>query len=413
MFTRRDVVGLMCQSLATCGPASAIAVPTASRFRRGVNFHRPLNWPRKSSNGYAYPAMTSALKKLPVEALAQLRHVGIDFVRLTVNPGVFVEADGADLAQITSVLRQCIERILNAGHDLIIDTHPVSQDKLFAKDSVIGPTGKAAPSPDWIKTLTVFARTLSNYPKNRIALELWNEPNISPMRREDWLKCQRMAYQSVREVDSELAVIITGIYCKPHELIKLNTDAYHDRNLLYTFHFYEPMAFTHQNFEAAGSNNNPERFFENVTFPMSEDAARKVADNAVQRATAASWKGHALDGRQQDKLTMMGDTLVQSSTGTQIARTFDTVSNWASWNGISPSQILLGEFGVMRPNVDPQSRLRWISFIRSQAERCGFGWCRWSFDIATSFGMTVSDSSLALVPGELQALGLKNDWHVQ
>ncbi|MRT32689.1 hypothetical protein FGX01_02115, partial [Xylella fastidiosa subsp. multiplex] len=81
--------------------------------------------------------------------------------------------------------------------------------------------------------------------------------NISPMRRGDWLKCQRMAYQSVRGVDSALAVIITGIYCKPYELIKLNTDAYHDRNLLYTFHFYEPMAFTHQNFEAAGSNNNP------------------------------------------------------------------------------------------------------------------------------------------------------------
>jgi hypothetical protein len=63
----------------------------------------------------------------------------------------------------------------------------------------------------------------------------------------------------------------------------------------------------------------------------------------------------------------------------------DTVAAWAQKHGISPQNILLGEFGMIRqeygnPHVVPgRYRAAYVADMIARAERHGFPWAIWSY----------------------------------
>ena len=66
----------------------------------------------------------------------------------------------------------------------------------------------------------------------------------------------------------------------------------------------------------------------------------------------------------------------------EIIRNFDYVAEWSKHHG--NIRTLLGEFGTFY--MAPQdSRVRWTTFVRKQAEAHGFAWSYWDF--AAQFGV--------------------------
>ena len=65
----------------------------------------------------------------------------------------------------------------------------------------------------------------------------------------------------------------------------------------------------------------------------------------------------------------------------EITRDFDLVADWAQRHNV---HILLGEFGVYN-KADMDSRVRWTTFVREQAEAHGFAWAYWEF--GSGFGV--------------------------
>ena len=104
----------------------------------------------------------------------------------------------------------------------------------------------------------------------------------------------------------------------------------HDRNLLVTFHYYDPFFFTHQ---------------------------------------GASWANLT------DKRGVTWGTDAEKS---KIRADFDQVAAWAAANR---RPILLGEFGAYDKSGTPLAmRMAWTETIVREAEAHGFGWAYWQFD---------------------------------
>jgi endoglucanase len=57
----------------------------------------------------------------------------------------------------------------------------------------------------------------------------------------------------------------------------------------------------------------------------------------------------------------------------ELTRQFDQAEEWAQDNGVP---LYLGEFGAIT-KADMASRVRWTSFVRSEAERRGWAWAYW------------------------------------
>ncbi|OYW84234.1 MAG: hypothetical protein B7Z22_11035 [Hyphomonas sp. 32-62-5] len=254
-----------------------------------------------------------------------------------------------------------------------------------------------------------MARILSRYSSDRVALELWNEPAISQARRAEWETAQTRMYLAVRAAAPSLTLVLTGIGGSLHSLLSIDASVLRDSNIYYTFHYYEPAPFTHQGLVSAQDNQNVEQFFHDVPFPLTADQAEVAIIGAIGRAHVRAHDNAALRARLVDKVNDYRRYLPLTLNEAAIAQQFDKVVVWTHANGITRSQILLGEFGVMRPHVDPDARLRWIDIVRRQAERCGFGWCRWSFDNPASMGMTKNPDLVHFSPGELTALGLHEE----
>ena len=114
-----------------------------------------------------------------------------------------------------------------------------------------------------------------------------------------------------------------------------------DEHLIVTFHYYLPFEFTHQ-------------------------GAEWIGDEANQ------WLGTEW-GSLEEKV--------------DVIKHFDSVVDWAERHG--KVRILLGEFGVI--DVAPhESRVRWIKFVREQAESHGFAWAYW--ELASGFGVYDPDA---------------------
>jgi endoglucanase len=109
----------------------------------------------------------------------------------------------------------------------------------------------------------------------------------------------------------------------------------HDRHLLVTIHFYDPLPFTHQ--------------------------------GARWMPGADKWLGTTWQGTDAEKLA--------------VTQAFDKAAAWA---GIHQRPIYLGEFGAYSKG-DMASRARWTACVARAAESHGFSWTYWEF--CSSFGV--------------------------
>lgn len=94
-----------------------------------------------------------------------------------------------------------------------------------------------------------------------------------------------------------------------------------------------------------------------------------------------------------------------------IEKKFADISRWAEQHKLSGRQIFIGEFGVLRkvanmPGARCEDRMRWLTDVRTTAERHGFSWSYFSYD--GPFAIIMSDKDRRLDQSVLASLDLKH-----
>jgi endoglucanase len=250
--------------------------------------------------------------------LTAIKGAGFDHVR--VNLFAFAHMDNANrldpawLARLDMVVRETTRR----GLGVILDEHDYnacSDDVALCR----------------IRLLAFWRQVAPRYrraPKD-VAFELLNEPH-GALDSEKWNALFATLLKTVRASNPTRTVIVgpthwNGLADLP--LLKLPSG---DRNLLVTFHYYEPFDFTHQ-----GAPWMDQRDTTGVTWGTPADRAR-------------------------------------------LRKDFATV---AAWSRANRRPILLGEFGAYDRSGTPIAlRAIYTDAVAREAERSGFGWAYWQFD---------------------------------
>lgn len=412
------ILSLLLTVVAACGmgsPAPA-AEQSAPAFpgRRGVNLHSWFTWtPQLAPDRYVFPAFTRQPGELTMAEAKRLRSTGFDFVRLTVDPGVFMTARGTQLAQATDALLSAVARLSGAGLSVIVDLHPISR---FEPEPGSGRKGIKAlqrgPDDPIVRRFASAAAALAGALDLRfggtgtVAFESLNEPDL-PCGAEIWRAQQAMLHRAVRAAAPRLPLVLTGAcWANVDGLVALDPADYDDPNILFTFHFYEEHRFTHQ-----GTNgvDAPQRATSGLPYPWNARSRNVVEAETQSRLSGA---GAALrKAVRQNVETYLSKRLDRA----KIEERLDKVAAWADGNHIARIRILMGEFGVNSTRgkvrgAREDDRLRWLEDVRRSAERRGFGWALWvhrgNNPGGDAFDLEIDPATGALDRGTLTALGL-------
>ncbi|MEB3829168.1 glycoside hydrolase family 5 protein [Phormidium sp. CCY1219] len=318
------------------------------------------------------------------EDFDRIEELGFQHVRLPVDPELLLDEsnpetlDGPYLEYLDGALDELHDRNISAIVDL--QAQDSMKDRLVNDDA-------------FVDTYTQFAGALAEHlsPRdpNKLFLEGLNEPSfnffapedVDPVKRWDWV--QKQMLEEMRAGAPNHTLIATTYDWSGIDSLETLTPV-EDPNVVYNFHFYEPMSVTHQ-----GADWIDDEFAEiaNLPYPFNRAECDAVIDslsegNALERAQRycdGEWDAQIIDAR--------------------IAKAAD----WATKHDV---RLTANEFGVYRNFIDPEDRARWIGDTRSALEKYDIGWAMW--DYTGGFGVMdkTEDGERIVNQAIVEALGL-------
>jgi endoglucanase len=347
-ITRRVALGSLAAAL--LAPREAAASVDERRIARlGHGFNLPDQAPL---NPEKRPDRTTLL---------WLRRRGMTHVRLPFN-GEAAMARFADPARARAVLDDldhALDLLLDLDFAVSIDMHPGGAfQKLHRTDPEAALT---ALNQAW----KLIAARISQRPPERVFVELLNEPNVDDA---IWRgQAERLA-ASLRKV-LPATTFITGP--APYQRVEALAAwrPLDDDNIVYAFHYYDPMLFTHQGL--TWDDSDPLSRLAGVPYPARRD------DGAIARLVS--------DLRQRGEAALVKEldlALARPWTRETIEAQFAPLSAWSRAHAVP---VVLNEFGVLRFKAARTARLEWLRDVRATAEADGFGWAHW--DYREGFGL--------------------------
>jgi hypothetical protein len=360
-------------------------------LRHGINLHHLLNWPEvrpgRGEVTYVWPPFGTRRYQIEPWELQRFRKLGFDFVRLTVDPAIFLASDEERQAELRNLVVDRVRMLNDNELSVIVDLAPISQDPKFAPARIVT---RDDPSVffAYCASAAKLGASLAALPQDRVVFEPLNEPSLLSNELSRWQSMAEMLHAKVRSAAPELALVMTGaLWGHFKALLRLDTRPFRGSNLFYTFHYYDPHTFTHQGVASEGA-----RYISGLRWPAVE-----AQEQAQARAAAAVVADSRLDAQSRQRWQAITHKLIADyyATGTSpeiINADFASVADWAKRNDIPSERILLGEFGMTREGgANRNDRIKWITAVHAAAERHGFPWALWVY--RGTGGMALADDS--------------------
>lgn len=351
-------------------PAAAAPFPAVFGNGRGLSIAALANTqPAGPSGALAY--VVNPVRHAPT-LYPKLRAARFGLVRQVVTPLPLMQPDTAARDAAIGQVVTVVDQIRARGLAVVVDLHFWSPGTETAETMLADP----ARQESFARGATALARALAG--RKGVALELLNEPPPCPAGKAlDWRVVQRRLVARVRAVAPTLPLVLTGCGGQLDGLLEFDPASYAgDRNIHYTFHFYEPFIFTHQQTYLGGAR------LRSVPFPPpGGDVPAPIVDAMAPAATRGSHRW---------TMAELNAYLAGRGSAAQVAARIDRAAVWARRHRIAPGRILLGEFGsTLGANPDAEAvrkdELRWLALVRSGAERAGFAWVYWSLPSSSGF----------------------------
>jgi hypothetical protein len=181
------------------------------------------------------------------EDIQRIADWGMDHVRLPVDYPVLEDDDqpGVYKSSGFEYLERCLGWCKDNGLRVILDLHKAPGYSF--DDTIEGyhpmPLFHEARAQD--RFLNLWGTLTERYKTegDTLLFELLNEINLPDCA--PWNDLARRAVERIRSVDGERLIIIGGNHFNAASELA-NIQLFNDPNVFYTFHFYEPILFTHQ-----------------------------------------------------------------------------------------------------------------------------------------------------------------------
>lgn len=383
-------IALVLALLLVGGPA------TAAEFKpgRGLSLDLWLTWPEEARWGERDVILPFPEWRRTIGAgeLRALKAAGLDFLRIPVDPAVFLAPSAAALRDdLADGVVAAVDAVNDAGLKAIVDFHTIPAEgrsadtgRILADDALFAAYAQA---------LAFVAARLAGHDPDVVALEVMNEPVTGCAGDEAAAFADHLLalHRAARAAAPRLTLVLSGACWGSAEgLTALDPARFGDDNLIWSFHSYEPFLLTHQGAEWAGDFI---RYVTGLPFPL--DSVPRPALDAALDAIRARIADEAPALRRSGMLAYLDEQVGALDTAAEldaaIEAPFGQVAAWARRHGIAPDAVLLGEFGMIRRawtgqwTVPAAERAAYYRAVIGHAEAHGFAWSMWSY--GSDFGV--------------------------
>ena len=299
---------------------------------------------------------------------------GVDHVRIPVDYNLVETGDGIYADDGFKYIDSAIEWCGKYGLNMILDLHKTYGFSFDDGENEKGFFENEKYQERFYKLWEEFARRYGNIGE-RVAFELLNEVTDKAFCN-IWNEISTLCIKRIRSIAPNVKILIGGYYNNSIEALPDLLPPY-DENIIYNFHCYEPLIFTHQ-----GA----------YWIPTMDTSFRVPVD--------ASYSKLATDTKEQISQVSIGfDSFDQSACLDEryFEKYFAEAVKIAEERGVS---LYCGEYGVIE-NATPEDTVKWYEFISKSFEKFGIGRAAWSYK-EMDFGL--SDERLKGVLPELQKL---------
>lgn len=319
-----------------------LALGAAVPFSRGVNL-----------TGWFQASGPRAIQftKFGKQDLINIQSLGCDVIRLPINLHAMTSGapDYTPDPLFLGFLDQVVDWVEELEIHLILDNHT------FDVTSDADPNIGNVLVPVWTQMAEHF-KDRSEF----LYYEVLNEPH--GIEDEVWNAIQTRVIGAIRKVDRTHTIVVGPAGWNSYNNLE-HLSPHRDRNLIYTFHFYDPFLFTHQG--ATWTNPSMESLA-GVPFPYEAD---------LMPACPADLEGSWVEGALNISYAREGT----------VARVKELIDIAAEFQQEREVPLFCGEFGVYIPNSDDAERVYWYSIVREYLEEKGIAWTIW--DYTGGFGL--------------------------
>ncbi|HEY0458087.1 MAG TPA: glycoside hydrolase family 5 protein [Pyrinomonadaceae bacterium] len=328
--------------------AQAVARTRAERFGLGMNLSYLENWwtGTKAKNYGDFVKAKEAAKR--EKMFADIARAGFKTVRIPINFGAWASLEkpyrweneeGLKTADL--FVKWASDNNLNA----IIDLHHVEFD---------GKVEGAAATERVVWLWREIAARYKNTNPEKVFFEIRNEPH--DIRAEEWREQAAEIIKAVRRIAPNHTLVV-GFHDWNSRRALIDSEPFADKNIIYTFHYYDPFIFTHQGATWAGEGL-PE--LRGVPFPFDKNNLLKTPETAKGKWIEGLIKNYATDSESEK---MFAD--------------LKAAKDWSEKNKVP---IFLGEFGSFTKYAAPDSRCRHAETVYSALGRLKIPNAWWEWD---------------------------------
>lgn len=202
-------------------------------YKRGINLG---GWLSQCEHGYDHYDTF-----IGEEDVRKIAGWGLDHIRLPIDYELVRDENGTDIEKGYSYIDRCLEWCGKYRLNMILDLHKTAGFSFDVEENDF--FGSEVLQDRFVALWEELARRYGKY-GSRLVFELLNEV-VDTKVADIWNGIIERTISAIRKIAPDIRIIIGGV-CNNSVLWVKKLDKPFDENIIYTFHFYEPLIFTHQ-----------------------------------------------------------------------------------------------------------------------------------------------------------------------
>ena len=293
---------------------------------------------------------------------ARLEELGFDFVRIPIDEVQFWDEDGKQLPEAWRLLNNALDWAQKHHLRAIVDLHIIRSHYFNAVNESDKAANTLFTSEEAQQGLINLWSQLSEVLKDRscdsVAYEFMNEP-VAP-EHEQWNQLVAKVHKALRAIEPQRTLVIGSNLWQGHQTMKYLKVPEGDKNIILSFHYYNPMILTHY---GAWWSPLTAQYKGKVTYPgvlvskEDYDAAPAAIKPELKQYTEQIWDINMIREQFKDAI--------------QAAQKYDL-------------QLFCGEWGVYEP-VDRELAYNWYRDMLTVFDEFNIAWTTWCYDADFGF----------------------------
>lgn len=322
--------------------------PTEFIFAKGVNIG---NWLSQS-----WVMGEQREKIFTDEDIQLLVDNGFDHLRLPVDETQLFNRDMTLNESTVKLMKKTIQSCIDHGLKVIFDLHTLRSFNFMDNDAPLWKSD--AEQEKFVEMWRTIQGLLCEYPVTDVAYELLNEA-VAPTD-EQWADLMLRTVSMIRETEKDRIIVLGANMQNQASHVKNIKVPEGDRNIILTFHFYEPLLITH--YQASWTPLRILHFNGSMQYP-----GQLIPDEVYEQLN--------------DEEKAVVEPYNHSYDKEWIRAQWKEAMEYAKAQGLT---LYLGEFGCL-VNCGEEVRLAWLKDVVDLARECGIPYSMWEYNSQFGF----------------------------